>query len=43
MMNLIIALVLMQNVTSFDGNKSNPNFDRMDKAMKVVRIINGIK
>ena len=42
MMNLIIALILMQNVTSFDG-KNNPNFDQISKAMKVVRIINGIK
>jgi len=42
MMNIIIALILMQNVTTFDAN-NNPSFDRLDKAVKVIRIINGVK
>jgi len=42
MMNIIIALVLMQNVNTFDA-KNNPSFDRLDKTIKVIRIINGVK
>ena len=42
MMNIIIAIVLMQNVNTFDG-KNNPSFDRLDKTIKVIRVINGIK
>ena len=41
-MNIIIALILMQNVNTFDAN-NNPNFDRLDKTIKVIRVINGIK
>ena len=41
-MNIIIAIVLMQNVNSFDG-KNNPGFNKLDKTIKVIRIINGIK
>ena len=42
MMNIIIAIVLMQNVNSFDVKK-NPGLDRLDKTIKVIRVINGIK
>jgi hypothetical protein len=42
MMQILVALLLVQNVNSFDG-KSNPNFDQINKAVKVIRIINGIK
>ena len=42
MMQIIVALLLVQNVNSFDGKK-NPNFDQINKAVKVIRIINGIK
>jgi len=42
MMQIIVALLLVQNVNSFDG-KSNPSFDQINKAVKVIRIINGIK
>ena len=42
MMNIIIAIILMQNVNTFDVN-NNPNFDRLDKTIKVIRVINGIK
>ena len=41
-MNIIIALILMQNVNTFDAN-NNPNLERLDKAVKVIRMINGIK
>ena len=41
-MNIIIAIILMQNVNTFDV-KNNPSFDRLDKTIKVIRIINGIK
>ena len=41
-MNIIIALILMQNVTTFDAN-NNPNLERLDKTIKVIRVINGIK
>ena len=42
MMNIIIAIVLMQNVNTFDA-KNNPSFERLDKTIKVIRVINGIK
>ncbi len=42
MMNIIIAIVLMQNVNTFDA-KNNASFDRLDKTIKVIRVINGIK
>ena len=32
----------MQNVNTFDA-KDRPNFDRLDKTIKVIRVINGIK
>ena len=43
MMQILVALLLMQNVNSFVDVKSNPNFDQINKAVKVIRIINGIK
>ena len=42
MLQIIVALLLVQNVNSFDA-KHKQTFDRMDKAMKVIRIINGVK
>ena len=42
MMNIIIAIVLMQNVNTVEL-KTNPSFDRLDKTIKVIRVINGIK
>ena len=42
MMNIIIAIVLMQNVNTLDVN-NNPSFERLDKTIKVIRVINGIK
>jgi len=42
MLQIIVALLLVQNVNSFDV-KNNPGFDRLDKTIKVIRIINGIK
>ena len=42
MMNIIIAIVFMQSVNTLDV-KHNPSFDRLDKTIKVIRVINGIK
>ena len=42
MMNIIIAIVLIQNVNTLEI-KNNPSFDRLDKTIKVIRVINGIK
>jgi len=42
MMQIIVALLLMQNVNSFDVKK-NPGLNQLDKTIKVIRIINGIK
>ena len=42
MLQIIVALLLVQNVNSFDVKK-NPGLDRLDKTIKVIRIINGIK
>ena len=42
MMNIIIAIILIQNVNSFDV-KNKPGLDRLDKTIKVIRVINGIK
>ena len=42
MLQIIIALLLVQNVNSFDGKK-NPKFDQLGKTIKVIKIINGIK
>ena len=42
MLQIIVALLLVQNVNSFDGKKKQ-TFDRLDKTIKVIRIINGIK
>ena len=42
MMNIIIALVLMQNVNTIEL-KNNPSVDKLDKAVKVIRLVNGIK
>ena len=42
MMNIIIAIVLMQNVNTFDA-KNKPELDQLKKTIKVIRVINGIK
>ena len=42
MMQIIVALLLMQNVNSFDV-KNKPELDQLKKAIKVIRVINGIK
>ena len=42
MMNIIIALVLMQNVNTIKL-KNNPSVDKLDKAVKVIRLVNGLK
>ena len=42
MMNIIIAIVLMQNVNSFDA-ENKPGLKQLDKTIKVIRVINGIK
>ena len=42
MMQIIVALLLMQNVNSFDV-KNKPGLDQLDKTIKVIRVINGIK
>ena len=42
MMQIIVALLLMQNVNSFDV-KNKPELDQLKKTIKVIRIINGIK
>ena len=42
MMQIIVALLLMQNVNTIEL-KNNPSIDRLDKTIKVIRIINGIK
>jgi hypothetical protein len=42
MLNIIIAIVLVQNVNSFDGKK-DPGLNQLDKTIKVIRVINGIK
>ena len=42
MLQIIVALLLVQNVNSFDV-KNKPGLDRLDKTIKVIRIINGIK
>ena len=42
MMQIIIALLLMQNVNTIELKK-NPSIDRLDKTIKVIRLIHGIK
>ena len=42
MLQIIIALLLMQNVNSFDA-ENKPGLKQLDKTIKVIRIINGIK
>jgi hypothetical protein len=45
MMQIIMALMLMQNVSSFSTTES-PAFDsinKIQKTLKVVRIVNGLK
>jgi len=42
MMQIIVALLLMQNVNTIEL-KNNPSIDRLDKTIKVIRLIHGIK
>jgi len=42
MMQIIVALLLMQNVNTIEI-KNNPSIDRLDKTIKVIRLIHGIK
>ena len=42
MMNIIIAIILVQSVNTLEL-KNNPSLDRLDKTIKVIRVINGIK
>ena len=42
MMNIIIAIVLIQNVNTVEF-KNNPSVDKLDKTIKVIRLVNGIK
>ena len=42
MMNIIIAIVLIQNVNTVEL-KNNPSVDKLDKTIKVIRVINCIK
>ena len=42
MLQIIIALMLVQNVNSFDV-KNKPELDQLKNTIKVIRIINGIK
>jgi hypothetical protein len=40
MLQIIVALLLMQNVNSFDEQKKE-TLNNVDKVVKVIRIING--
>jgi len=40
MLQIIVALLLMQNVNSFDEQKKE-TLNKVDNVMKVIRIING--
>ena len=42
MMSIIIAIVLMQNVNTVEL-KNNPSIDRLDKTIKVIKLVHGIK
>ena len=42
MFQIIVALLLIQNVNSFDV-KHKQNFDQINKAVKIIKIINGVK
>ena len=42
MLQIIVALLLVQNVSTFDA-KNKPGLNKLDKTIKVIRIINGIK
>ena len=42
MLQIIVALLLVQNDNSFDV-KNHPGFNKLDKTIKVIRVINGIK
>ena len=42
MMQILVALLLMQNVNTIEI-KNNPSIDRLDKTIKVIRLIHGIK
>ena len=42
MMNIIIAIVLVQNVNTVEL-KNNTSFDKLDKTVKVIRLVHGIK
>ena len=41
MLHIIIALLLMQNVNSFNPQQKQ-TFNNMDKIVKVIQIINGV-
>jgi len=41
MLHIIIALVLMQNVNSFDLEHKQ-TLNNMDKVVKIIKIINGV-
>jgi len=40
MLQIIVALLLMQNVNSFDEQKKE-TLNNIDKVVKVIRVING--
>ena len=42
MFQIIVVFLLMQNVNSFDA-KNNTNFDQINKTVKIIKIINGVK
>ena len=42
MMNIIIAIVLIQNVNTVELN-NKPSVDKLDKTIKVIRLVHGIK
>jgi hypothetical protein len=42
MMQIIVALLLMQNVNTIEL-KNNPSIDRLDKTIKVIKLVHGIK
>ncbi len=40
MLQIIVALLLMQNTSSFD-TQNKETFNKVDKVVKVIRIMNG--
>jgi len=41
MLHIIVVLVLMQNVNSFDSEYKQ-TFNNMDNVVKIIKIINGV-